>query len=116
MNGEAKSVTGSLLIYDTKNETVNKLLSPIQRFVDGSNVTAPTSFEPVATVPWFDLVKTMPAIESVGTSDKSTASRFISRRAVDEDSSLFAKTLEDILAPQNPPFVSLLLGLLPTQH
>ncbi|PLB51463.1 FAD-binding domain-containing protein [Aspergillus steynii IBT 23096] len=104
MDGEKLGVTGSLLIYDTKNETINKLLSPIQRFADSSNVTAPTTFEAATTVPWFDLVKTIPAIESVGTSEKTTASRFIPRRAVYEDSSLFAKTLEDILSPQDPPF------------
>ncbi|GAB1209142.1 hypothetical protein APSETT445_007908 [Aspergillus pseudonomiae] len=102
MGGGSLALQGALLLYDADNGTVGDLLAPMRRFFEASNETATSSLTPVATLPWYELVKMMPAIESVGTKQSARTSRFIPRRVVKNDIELFAETLEAItLGPLN---------------
>ncbi|OGM44436.1 FAD binding domain protein [Aspergillus bombycis] len=96
MGGDSLALQGALLLYDATNGTVDELLAPMRRFFAASNATATSNLTPVATLPWYDLVKMMPAIESVGTKQSARASRFIPQRVVRDDIELFAETLEAI--------------------
>ncbi|KNG90956.1 hypothetical protein ANOM_000697 [Aspergillus nomiae NRRL 13137] len=96
MGGGLLVLQGALLLYDADNGTVGDLLAPMRRFFEASNETATSSLTPVATLPWYELVKMMPAIESVGTKQSARTSRFIPQRVVNNDIELFAKTLEAI--------------------
>lgn len=96
MGGGSLVLQGALLLYDADNGTVGDLVAPMRRFFEASNETATSSLTPVATLPWYELVKMMPAIESVGTKQSARTSRFIPRRVVKNDIELFAKTLEAI--------------------
>ncbi|KAF7595691.1 hypothetical protein BBP40_005135 [Aspergillus hancockii] len=95
-------MNGAMLLYDVNNSTAERLLAPMRGFLDASNATAISSLTPAATLPWYELVKMVPAIENVGTMQSARTSRFIPRRAVEENLELFAKTLEKITADQVP--------------
>ncbi|KAB8260903.1 hypothetical protein BDV32DRAFT_149063 [Aspergillus pseudonomiae] len=96
MGGGSLVLQGALLLYDADNGTVGDFLAPMRRFFEASNETATSSLTPVTTLPWYELVKMMPAIKSVGTKQSARTSRFIPRRVVKNDIELFAKAVEAV--------------------
>ncbi|PYI03591.1 FAD/FMN-containing dehydrogenase [Aspergillus sclerotiicarbonarius CBS 121057] len=103
MGGLPLAMNGALLLYDAKNETAERLLRPFRNFLKEHDTIISSTVEPAMTSPWYDIVQAMPVTESVGTTQGASASRFIPRRAVDDDIELFADTLETIMSRQGSP-------------
>ncbi|GKZ16856.1 hypothetical protein AbraIFM66951_006348 [Aspergillus brasiliensis] len=92
------AMNGALLLYNAKNGTAERLLRPFQNYLKTEETIATSTVAPMMTLPFYDVVQIMPAIESVGSTQGVRASRFIPRRAVKEDVGLLADTLETIMS------------------
>ncbi|KAI9933667.1 hypothetical protein MW887_008140 [Aspergillus wentii] len=89
----SESFTISLLLYNTTNSTTQRIISPLRKMLSAANATATFAITSQSVPKWYDLVKNLPNIESVGTTQGIRTSRFIPRRAV-EDVDLLAEMLE----------------------
>ncbi|RDK43383.1 FAD/FMN-containing dehydrogenase [Aspergillus phoenicis ATCC 13157] len=92
------NLNGALLLYNAKNGTAERLVRPFQNFLKTQETIASSTVAPMMTLPFYDVVQMMPAIETVGKTQGVRASRFIPRRAVKEDVELLADTLEAIMS------------------
>ncbi|KAG2006452.1 hypothetical protein GB937_008740 [Aspergillus fischeri] len=97
------AMDGALLLYNAKNGTADKLLRPFQNFLKNHETIVTAAVEPINTLPLYDIVQTMPSIESVGKTEVAKASRFIPQRAFEENVERLADTLELIMSRQDSP-------------
>ncbi|KAL7626496.1 hypothetical protein AAE478_003268 [Parahypoxylon ruwenzoriense] len=95
------TLTVSLLLYDSSNETARAVQAPFRDLLAASNSTITYRITPLWFSKWYDLLDLLPTIEHVGTTKAITASRLISRRTVTENQAGFAQTLEEI-GPRSP--------------
>ena len=100
------NLNGALLLYNAKNGTAERLVRPFQNFLKTQETIASSTVAPMMTLPFYDVVQMMPAIETVGKTQGVRASRFIPRRAVKEDVELLADTLEAIMSRKDSVDVS----------
>lgn len=98
MGGSPPAMNGAFLLYNAQNGTAERLLSPIQEFLRAHDDLVESTMKPLMTAPWYDIVQSMPAIESVRTTQGAKASRLIPRRAFIEDVGHFARTLGDLMS------------------
>lgn len=110
MSGPPLAFTGALLLYNEANGAAEKLIAPLRNMLSAANATARSQITREWVPSWYDLVKTMPAIENVGTERSIRSSRLIPRRAVEKDVEILAETLEKIGPQQAPLTVSLSLS------
>ncbi|RAH70545.1 uncharacterized protein BO66DRAFT_82520 [Aspergillus aculeatinus CBS 121060] len=106
MGGSPPAMNGSLLLYNAQNGTAERLLSPIQDFLRAHDDSVESTVKSLMTAPCYDIVQTMPAIESAGTTQGAKASRLIPRRAVIENVGIFARTLKDLMPSDDSSKVS----------
>ena len=100
----------SWVLYNVfaSNVLRKELISPLKEILDSENATISAKFTNTWVPSWWDLVQNMPAIENIGTERSIRPSRFIPRRAVEQDLDLLAETFERIGPKDNAPTVSML--------
>ncbi|RAK98770.1 uncharacterized protein BO80DRAFT_479249 [Aspergillus ibericus CBS 121593] len=89
LGGPPLAMNGALLLYDAKNGTAERLLQPFWDFLKRYESIVDSTI--------------MPSSESIGTMQSARASRFIPRRAVEDDVELFAHTLQEIMSRKDSP-------------
>lgn len=102
--------SGSFLLFDARNGTMEELISPLSEMLNSENDTVSARFTDTWVPSWWDLVKSMPVIENIGTERSIRSSRFIPRRAFQQDLDRLARTLERIGPKDIEPRVSLTLS------
>ena len=101
-----RTFSGSFFLFDARNGTIEELMLPLEEMLNSKNDTASAKFTNTWIPSWWDLVQNMPAIENIGTERSIRSSRFIPRRAVEQDLDLLAETLERIGPKDTAPRVS----------
>lgn len=108
MSGAPPKLSGSFLLFDAQNGTIERRLSPFKKLLGVENKTVSADLTNTWAPSSWDLMQNMPTIEDIGRERSIRSSRLIPRRAVMEDIGFLADIFEKIGPKSSTPTVSLL--------